>query len=905
MQVAEETKKKARTGARPLRVLIIEHSKPDVELCLRELERAGYEVSADVVNDFVACTEKIRNVSYDVILADYNLENFTGLDAFFELGRCGKETPFILVTGTIGEEAAVDCIKLGVTDYVLKDRMGRLPIAVRRALEAKALEEKQQRTAKQLWATEAQLGLVFAQLPAIVWTTDLDLRVHSLNGMGLPRLGWRADQVIGCTLQEIYATKDRDFPPIAAHRRALLGQSANYENTHGTRQFYVCVEPLRDPRGNIAGCLSLALDVTESKKAEEALRESEERYRIVAETASDAIISIDDQSRVLFANQATEKIFGYTPAEISGQEITMLMPDYLRQVHRAAIEHYVETSRRHIAWERVQLPGLHKSGKEIPLEVSFGESNKDGKRTLIGILRDVTARKNAEQELQESNQTLEALIASSPVAIVALDTQGVVRLWNPAAERVFGWSAAETVGKAHPTIPADKETEFQSLLEVIQQGGSFTGVETRRQRKDGSLFDVSVSAAPLRNAEGKITGAISVIADVTERRALQRQLAQAQKHDAIGQLAGGIAHDFNNVLAAILGMAELGLMEVPQGSKIRERLEKIHHHGGRAVALTKQLLAFARRQALERRDINLNHAVAEIISLLGETLGKDIELRTKLGHDLWVTRADPGQVEQILLNLCLNARDAMPQGGHLFIETDNTSMDEEYCRLHTSARPGPYVRMTVSDTGTGMDAKTAERIFEPFFTTKGPSKGTGLGLATVFGIVKQHDGFIHVYSEPGEGATFRIYFPVASPAEKEEPAVPAQAAVKGGSETILVADDHEGLRDLLGESLHALGYHVLLASDGEEALQQFTDHQKEIDLVVLDVIMPKLRGPDAYNRMSALRPGLPVIFCTGYGAETPLVSAAMKNATSVMQKPYTTKHLAQQVRNALDSAQHA
>ena len=902
MPVAEEKKNKARKGTHPIRVLVIEHSKQDVELCLRELERAGYEVTADVADDLGVCEDKIRNVSYDVILADYNLNSFTGMDAFFELNRCGKDTPFILVTGTIGEETAVDCIKLGVTDYVLKDRISRLPVAVRRALESAALEEKQHRTAKQLWASDAQLGLIFAQLPAIVWTTDLNLRVNSLNGMGLPRLGWRADRVIGCTLQEIYATEDRNFPPIAAHRRALVGQSAKYEHTHGTRQFYVCVEPLRDPLGNITGCLSLALDVTDSKEAEAALRESEERYRIVAETASDVIISIDDHSRILFANRATEKIFGYTPAEICGQEITVLMPDYLRQVHRAAIQRYVETGQRHTTWEGMQLPGLHKSGSEIPLEVSFGEFNKDGKRTFIGILRDVTERKNDEQKIQEANQTLEALIASSPVAIVALDTEGLVRRWNPAAERIFGWSAGETVGKPHPTIPADKETEFRSLFDVIRQGGAFTGVETRRQRKDGSLFDVSVSAAPLRNAAGTITGAISVIVDVTERRALERQLAQTQRHDAIGQLAGGIAHDFNNVLGAILGMAELGLMEVPEGSKIHDRLEKIKHHGGRAVALTRQLVAFAGRQGIARRDFNLNHAVAEIISLLGETLGKDIELRTKLAEDLSATRADPSQVEQVLLNLCLNSRDAMPKGGQLFIETNNASIDENYCRLHATARPGPYVCLTVSDTGAGMDATVAEHIFEPFFTTKGPGKGTGLGLATVYGIVKQHDGFIHVYSEPGAGATFRIYFPASTEAgaglAAEEPAAPA----RGGRETILVADDHEGLRELVSESLQALGYRVLLAEDGEEALRQFNAHQSEIDLVVLDVVMPKLRGTDAFARMAALRPDLPAIFCTGYNSETPLLNATIKEGACVLQKPYTTKILAQQVRAALDGA---
>jgi two-component system cell cycle sensor histidine kinase/response regulator CckA len=1068
MPVAEAKRRKTVRTTRPIRVLIIEHSKPDAELCLRELERAGYAVEADVVDNLGVCAEKIRNVPYDIILSDYKLEGWTGMDAFLELGRCGKDTPFILVTGTIGEETAVDCIKLGVTDYVLKDRMARLSVAVRRALEAKSLEDKQHRTAKQLWATEAQLGLVFAQLPAIVWTTDHDLRIQTLNGMGLPRLGWKEDQVIGCTLQKIYATDDRDHPAIAAHRRALLGQSAHYELTHGDREFYVAVEPLRGQKGEVGGCLSLALDVTETKLAQEEIRARVAQQSTVAALGLRALHGTELSALKDDTVQSVAETLG-----VDYCNLLELLPDGRALLLRAGVNleegraghetvatgkgsqagYTLETDKPVIVddWSketRFAGPLILKDqaitsglsvvipGRERPFGVLTAHSKRERKFTghdasflqsVANVFATAIERKQADQKLQESNQMLEMLIESSPVPIVAMDRFGSVFHWNTSAETTFGWKKEEIIGKRYPLAPLDKQHEFQALLDVVLQGGTFAGVEVHRIRKDGSPVEVSLSAAPLRNAAGEVIGALSVIADITERkraeaerqrlstaveqsaqsvvitdhtgkiqyvnpaftavtgysreeamgkttqllksgrqdpefyaclwqtikagetwrgeiinrrkdgafytaemsitpvrdesgkivefiaihnditqkRALERQLAQAQKHDAIGQLAGGIAHDFNNVLGAVLGMAELGLMEVSQGSKIHERLKKIQHHAGRAVALTRQLTAFARRQELERRDINLNHAVAEVISLLGETLGKDIELRTKLAPDLNVTRADPGQVEQILMNLCLNARDAMPQGGQLFIETDNTIVDQEFCRIHPAARSGPYVRLTVSDTGTGMDAKTTERIFEPFFTTKSPGKGTGLGLATAYGIVKQHDGFIHVYSEPGEGATFRIYFPVSAAAAAEEAAAPTQAAVRGGSETILVADDHEGLRDLLGESLQALGYHVLLAGDGEEALQQFTEHQSEIDLVVLDVIMPKLRGPEAYSRMSTLRPGVPVIFCTGYNADTPLVSASIKTATSVLQKPYTTKILAQQVRSALDGAHHA
>jgi len=341
-------------------------------------------------------------------------------------------------------------------------------------------------------------------------------------------------------------------------------------------------------------------------------------------------------------------------------------------------------------------------------------------------------------------------------------------------------------------------------------------------------------------------------------------------------------------------------MDAPEGSKIRDRLQKIQHHGGRAVALIRQLLAFSRRQVLERRDINLNLAVNEILNLLGDTLGKDIELHTKLAENLSPTRADPAQVEQVLMNLCVNARDAMPKGGQLFIETRDEVIDEDYCRIHPQARPGRYIALQVSDTGNGMESSVTEHIFEPFFTTKEPGKGTGLGLATVYGIVKQHDGFINVYSEPGEGATFKIYFPVAASAEADVPPDQPQEEVRGGSETILVAEDHEGLRELVSESLQSLGYTVLVAADGEEAVQQFEEHIDEVDLLVLDVVMPRMRGPEAYNRIHARRPDIPAIFCTGYSPDSPVVNGALQGGTTVLQKPYTTTNLARGIRSFLD-----
>ena len=392
------------------------------------------------------------------------------------------------------------------------------------------------------------------------------------------------------------------------------------------------------------------------------------------------------------------------------------------------------------------------------------------------------------------------------------------------------------------------------------------------------------------------------IREASERRVrkrLEHQVLQLQKFEAIGRLAGGIAHDFNNILGAILGWAEMGLEDQQAGPRAHERFQKITDQTHRASKLTAQILAFARRQVLQPRKLSLNTAVHDVTNLLLKLIGDRVEIRVLAEPTLRSAMADPGQIEQILMNLCLNARDAMPAGGFLIIETRNIDIEPEHLRVHPEAHTGPYVLLSVSDTGVGMDTATVARIFEPFFTTKEMGRGTGLGLATVYGIVKQHGGFIYVYSEPGKGTTFRLYFPAC---DGTPDATPKQlpVALRTGSETILLADDHEGLRESAQEMLRELGYHVISARNGSEAVSLFKSNVDQIELVILDVMMPELDGPHAYDQISALRPGVPVIFSSGYTPEAVPFIAAIGRGTLVLQKPYTLKSLSQTVRTALD-----
>ena len=384
-----------------------------------------------------------------------------------------------------------------------------------------------------------------------------------------------------------------------------------------------------------------------------------------------------------------------------------------------------------------------------------------------------------------------------------------------------------------------------------------------------------------------------------EHKLVEKRMRQLEKFEVIGRLAGGIAHDFNNVLGAIMGWAELGRGEVLEGSRAGTFFQNILQQSERAAGLTRQLLAYARRQVLEPRNINLNQMIGEATALLQKVIGDHIEVKMVLAPDLKSTRADPAQMEQVLMNLCINARDAMPKGGQLLIETRNADLDETHCRRRVYARPGHYVRLSITDNGTGMDAETQERIFEPFFTTKDVGKGTGLGLATALGVVNQHGGSIDVYSEVGRGTTFHVYLPVSRVhSDHVQPA--EEGPVSGGTETILLADDHEGLREMTIEVLESLGYRVILVSDGEEAVKEFAAHRDDISLLLLDVVMPKMQGPDAYARICELKPDVPVIFTSGYSEEAASLTPLVAKGALIMQKPYGRKELARRVRELLD-----
>ncbi len=750
---------------------------------------------------------------------------------------------------------------------------------------------------------------IVQDLDAIVWEADATTLKFSFVSHG-------GETILGYPIERWFTDPDLlarlvhpdDHERVVSLRRAAIARGHDYgvEYRALTADGWLVwlrdqVHVLSDAEGRVHQLRGLTTNITDRKSAEEALRESEGRYRIVAETATDAIITIDEESRICFTNPATERIFGYTVDEMVGQPLTKLMPERLRAAHRAAVGRYLETGRPNVSWRAVELPGLHKSGREVPLEISFGESLRNGSRLFIGIVRDITDRKRAEEALRRSEASYRSLIQGAVCGIYRSSVDGRFLEVNPALVAMLGYdSAAELMEVDLATAIYRNAGARARVVEELRRTGRFEGVEVEWRRKDSTPITVQLSGRVVRDASGAVTSFEAIAENVTERRLLEEQLRQSQKIEAVGRLAGGVAHDFNNLLTVIGGRSQLVLDRLPPIDPLRRDIELIQKTSERAASLTRQLLAFSRKQVLQPRVLNVNGIVAELGPMLRRLIGEDIDLVTTLDPALKPVSADPTQLEQVIVNLAVNARDAMPRGGRLSIETANAEIDVALARRHSGVHPGPHVALAVSDTGCGMDPDTQAHLFEPFFTTKGPGRGTGLGLATVYGVVKQHRGLILVESGPGHGATFRIYLPAVRGTTSSGEAGQTHSAESWGSETVLLVEDEEEVRALAREILQERGYEVLQAASGRTALEVSDRHEGRIHLLVTDVVMPEMSGYDLAERLTALRREMKVLYVSGYADETIARHGVLDPGTALLQKPFVAAALVEKVREILD-----
>ena len=654
--------------------------------------------------------------------------------------------------------------------------------------------------------------------------------------------------------------------------------------------------PLRDAKGNIIGTFGVSRDITARKQAEEALRQSEEKYRTIVLNIPDVVWTIDSQGRIIFVSPNIEKLGGWTTEEVYAGGIEF----FLSTVHPDDLPLMQEVFRSGFQEQRppdVEYRGRCKDGRWIWVRARAMQAiEKEGVKYLQGLLTDVTERHQAEEE----HTRLVTAIEQSSEGVVITNPLGTIEYVNSAFTRITGYTRAEAIGQNPRILKSGVHPlEFyEQLWTTILKGETWRGELTNR-RKDGSTYLDQMSITPVRDARGEVAHFIATKQDVTERRTLEQQVRQATKMEAVGRVAGGVAHDFNNLLTIINGYSEI-LLERPELDNLTvSYLKVVKDAGERAAALTRQLLAFSRLQVLAPQVFDLNSAVSNLEKMLRRLIGEDIKLRTDLDPALGRVKADPGQIEQVIMNLAVNARDAMLQGGTISLETRNVELDEEYARTHATVKPGLHVMLAVGDTGVGMTAETQAHIFEPFFTTKEVGKGTGLGLSTVYGIVKQSGGSIWVYSELGQGTVFKIYLPRVDANAESGDSVMAETDAASGAETILLVEDDEGVRSLVRLALAGGGYRVLETQNPQGALEVCVNYKGPIHLLLTDVVMPEMSGPVVASKVAALRPGIRVLYMSGYTDDAVVHHGVLSQEMPFIQKPFSPLALRKKIREVL------
>jgi PAS domain S-box-containing protein len=648
---------------------------------------------------------------------------------------------------------------------------------------------------------------------------------------------------------------------------------------------------LVDPFGRTAAAHTRENAEREEWEAE--LRASEAWKTAILDSALDGILTLDHEGRVLEFNRAAAVIFGHTRAQAVGLKIDALVPALCeRRGHGLAQE--LATAELALVGRRLETTGRRTDGSGFPLELAITRLQLGTKRMFIAYLRDITDRRRAEEVLRASAKQFRSLFEAAMDAMVVTDDEGRYVEANAAACTLHGLNRAELLGHRlgdHARAGFD----FDEVWAAMRREGRARG-EMAVLRPDGQAREIEFTVT----ADFLPGSHLAVMRDVTEGRQLEAQFRQAQKMEPLGRLAGGVAHDFNNLLNVITGYGELLARALPEGGPSRQRTDHILKAAGRAAGLTRQLLAFSRRQVLQPRVFDLNAVASETGRLLDRLIGENIQLTLRLDARVGPIKADPSQIDQALMNLAVNARDAMPRGGTITIETRNADLDENYAREHLGARPGPYVLLQVTDTGVGMDADTQRHIFEPFFTTKPKGKGTGLGLATVYGVVKQSGGYIWVQSQPGRGTRFQIFLPrVDEPLALEAPTGAETTAARGG-ETVLLVEDEEMLRRMTREVLETSGYHVLEAANGDEAIRISRAYPGTIQVMLTDVVMPGLSGPELARVLGDLRPRMKVMYVSGYPDDDSVPMVRPADGTDFLQKPFTPTALENRLRTLLD-----
>jgi PAS domain S-box-containing protein len=885
----------------PLRVLLVEDSESDADLIVRQLKKAEYSVSHERIENAKEMKNALEKQKWDIVISDYNLPRFNAAAALTLLQKAKIDIPFVIVSGSMGEELAVELMKAGAHDYLIKNKLVRLAQVVKRELAEAQMRRERKQSEEELRESEERYRCLVEVSPDTV-AVHANGKIVYINpaGIKLLRAHDRSELIDKPVLDIIHP----DYKELV--RQRVMGAIEQGKAQPMMEEKFLCldgtvidVEVVSVPTifKGMKAVQVVARNITDRKLVVEVLRHSEEMFRGVI-SAVPVGIGIVSNREVQWVNDSLLHLIGRQKEEIIKKNARKFYSsdEMYNQVGKQFYDDLREKGRAHI-----EVDWQHKDGSILNIYLTGGAvDQQDISRGIVFAALDISERKRAEVELKESEERYRRLVEYSPDAI-AVYSEGKIRYVNPAAIKLLGANdASELIGKPFLDIihPDYRDSVHQQFIALMKEDSALPLAEQKFIRLDGSIVDVEVAALPIVYKE---KSAIQlVVRDISEQKKLQSQLLQTQKIQSIGTLAGGIAHDFNNILGIILAYSSLLDKSKLTPDKFSVSIIAINQAVQRGAALVRQILTFARKTDILFEPTDISELIHELLSMLGQTFPKTITFSESIEKSLPFILADRTQIHQALLNLCINSRDAMPQGGSISISAGKQTREQIHQKF-PDAREKEYVCLTVTDTGKGMDEATRQRVYDPFFTTKEKGKGTGLGLSVVYGIVQAHHGFIDVKSDMGRGATFRLFFPV--PVINEQTAVLQQSVESyeiGGTETIMFVEDEELLLQMVSFLLESKGYKVLCARDGLEAVNIFLSHKQEIALVITDMGLPVMTGTDEFKKLREIDPDVKVIFASGF-FEPDIKSELQKDGgNGFIQKPYDPNDILRMIRQVLD-----
>ncbi len=882
--------------SRPIRVLILEDTPSDVELVLRELRGAGFAPEWECVQTEEGFLDSLQR-DFDIILSDYSMPQFDGIRALALAQRRGLDIPFILVSGAMGEETAVAAMKQGATDYLLKDRLARLGPAVTQALEQSRLRKERARSEEALRESEERFRQLAENIHEVFWLTDPVKNV-------ILYISPAYETIWGRSRAGVYASALSWLDSVHPEDKEAVGYAAVTKQAEGTydeeyrivrpdgsiRWIHDRAFPVRNGAGEIYRLVGVADDITERKLSDETIRASERRFSSFMDNVPGFAWMKNADSRYVYANKLSQRLFP-SGREWRDRTVEEVWPPEIAAALRANDEKVVENEAPMQVVETVVQSGETRA----ILSSKFPILNGNGQVAFVcGIGIDITERRRAEQHVREQAD----IINLAHDAIVVRDLQGQIQFWNQGAERLYGWTATEVDERSVTEILYEELGPFYAASVGLEKKGKWSG-ELQHRCKDGANVMVDARWTLVRDDKGEPKSVLTISTDITEQRKIKEQFLRAQRLESVGTLASGVAHDLNNILAPILmGAAVLRRTEMPEADEMI--LSTIETCAQRGSDIVKQVLTFARGAEGARLLLQPAHLINDMAKIAEGTFPKTITVRTVFPQSLWPIEGDPTQLHQVLLNLSVNARDAMPAGGTLTLSAENFPVDEHYASMTPGAKAGPHVLFQVKDTGTGIPRGIIDKIFDPFFTTKELGHGTGLGLSTTIGIVKSHGGFVSVYSEIGRGTTFKVFLPakVGELAGVEQPAATALPPANG--ELLLIVDDEKPILQVAQALLEGHGYQVLTAGDAAEALTIFAIRMEEIKLVLTDLAMPFMDGIALIRTLQKMKPDVKVIASTGLGGQEEHANDfAALNVRACLTKPYNKHTLLTTLHDAL------